>query len=245
VPGTLVVETEEFRVEVADACDASEVQTLYAEYVGAHLRCYSDQIGTQDASFEDWSKALCAISFDEVLSDIKASRAVAQQTLRATEPPAVAANKAAPKSRPLAGPVPGVLKCTQRGAAECAQPVVGYLLYELREKGEKKKRQRFCEIVNLVVSSSHRGLGAGNLLMKGLLDHLGLAAMPHAQDLRLFVAAENKVPRAWYSRMGFREAGFQPEKVNGETVGFIRMIRNSRIGSGTNPAEREPVCIAQ
>mmetsp|Transcript_56375 Transcript_56375/g.126791 ORF Transcript_56375/g.126791 Transcript_56375/m.126791 type:complete len:211 (-) Transcript_56375:301-933(-) len=156
VPGALVVETEEFRVEVADAADASEVQSLYAEYVGVHQECYSGHPVTETASFEDWAKALSAISFDEVLTTIQAS--VAESPLSATDQPtAVAANKAAPKKRLPAEPVPGVLKCTQRGAQDRAQSVVGYLLYELREKGEKKKKQRFCEIVNLVVSSHHRG----------------------------------------------------------------------------------------
>eukprot|EP00403_Amphidinium_massartii_P030762 CAMPEP_0178396642 /NCGR_PEP_ID=MMETSP0689_2-20121128/13833_1 /TAXON_ID=160604 /ORGANISM="Amphidinium massartii, Strain CS-259" /LENGTH=253 /DNA_ID=CAMNT_0020017321 /DNA_START=26 /DNA_END=784 /DNA_ORIENTATION=+ len=193
-----VAASDDFRIEAAAVTDASDVQSLYSEYVQAHVNCYAAHPNMGDVSFEEWAKALSAISFDQVLSDIQGSAAAVQQSQSAPQSPTATGKKAgSQKKRPLAEPVPGVLKCIARGATPADTSVVGYLLYELREKGEKKKKQRFCEIVNLVVSESHRGHGAGNLLLQGLTDYLEAAAVPHAGDLRLFVAAGNKVPREW------------------------------------------------
>jgi len=106
-----------------------------------------------------------------------------------------------------------------------ADGCVGYILYELREKGPHgKRRQRFCELVNVVVSSNHRGCGAGRLLLDALLADVASNAPGHNGDLRLFVAERNAAPRAWYKRLGFADAGWQTECVAGSDVRFLRMM---------------------
>jgi len=103
--------------------------------------------------------------------------------------------------------------------------VVGYILYELREKGPHgKRRQRFCELVNIVVHSKHRGCGAGRLLFEALCDDVASKAPSHMGDLRLFVAERNTAPRAWYKRLGFTDAGWETECVGGADVRFLRMM---------------------
>merc|ERR1711972_8137 len=100
-------------------------------------------------------------------------------------------------------------------------------LYELREKGSSTKRQQYCEIVNIVVNAQHRGKGAGRLLYEHLLHHLQRYHSLYAKDLRLYVAENNEAPRAWYARLGFRESGWQTEKIHGTEIKFVRMIKES------------------
>jgi len=114
-----------------------------------------------------------------------------------------------------------LLKCVAEGSDD----PIGYVLYELREKGPKgKNRQRFCELVNIVVKSDYRGCGAGGLMFKALRADLALTAPSHATDLRLFVAERNASPTAWYTRLGFTEAGWQSECLGGSEVRFLRMM---------------------
>jgi len=122
------------------------------------------------------------------------------------------------------------LECIDDG---CDPSLVGYILYELREKGPRGKgRQRFCELVNIVVCSKHRGCGAGRLLFEALCSDVASNAPRHIGDLRLFVAERNADPRAWYTRLGFADAGWQTECVGGSEVRFLRMMfKNERLGS--------------
>jgi ribosomal protein S18 acetylase RimI-like enzyme len=103
--------------------------------------------------------------------------------------------------------------------------LVGYILCELRSKGSKKKKQLYCEVVNVVVSESHRGCGAGRLLFEALCTDVSNAAPNHAKDLRLYVAEQNLGPTAWYRRLGFCDSGWQSETVGTDEVKFLRMIR--------------------
>lgn len=103
--------------------------------------------------------------------------------------------------------------------------VVGYALCELRSKGPKKKKQLYCELVNIVVAKSHHGCGAGRYLFDAFVADVKQAAPGHAGDLRLFVAEKNQMPLTWYRRLGFRDSGWQVESVGGAEVRFLRMIR--------------------
>jgi ribosomal protein S18 acetylase RimI-like enzyme len=125
----------------------------------------------------------------------------------------------------LSGALEGVklLKCTAQGSTT----PIGYILYEMREKGPRgKKRQRFCELVNIVVDSKHRGCGAGRLLFDALRMELASSNPAHAGDLRLFVAERNEGPLAWYRRLGFTDAGWQSESLGGSEIQFLRMMYN-------------------
>eukprot|EP00931_Biecheleriopsis_adriatica_P115165 TRINITY_DN90992_c0_g1_i1.p1 TRINITY_DN90992_c0_g1~~TRINITY_DN90992_c0_g1_i1.p1 ORF type:complete len:234 (-),score=66.90 TRINITY_DN90992_c0_g1_i1:154-855(-) len=106
--------------------------------------------------------------------------------------------------------------------------LVGYLLGELRSKGSKKKKQSYCELVNIVVREAYRnGCGAGRRLFEAFCADVKDAAPEHAGDLRLYVAEQNIAPLGWYRRLGFRDSGWQSESVAGTEVRFLRMIRKS------------------
>lgn len=115
-----------------------------------------------------------------------------------------------------------LLVCVDRNKGS---KVVGYALCELRSKGPKKKKQLYCELVNIVVAKSHHGCGAGRYLFDAFVADVKQAAPGHADDLRLFVAEKNQRPLAWYRRLGFRDSGWQVENVGGAEVRFLRMIR--------------------
>lgn len=115
-----------------------------------------------------------------------------------------------------------LLVCVDRSKGS---KVVGYALCELRSKGPKKKKQLYCELVNIVVAKSHHGCGAGRYLFEAFVEDAKQAAPGHAQDLRLFVAEKNQQPLSWYRRLGFRDSGWQVERVGGAEVRFLRMIR--------------------
>lgn len=113
-----------------------------------------------------------------------------------------------------------VLACVERGESGA---LVGYVLYELREKGPASRRQQYCELVNIVVREQSRGLGAGRLLFEALEADLAQHAAGHASDLRLYVAERNEAPLAWYKRLGFKEAGHQWETIGEEPIHFYRL----------------------
>jgi len=115
-----------------------------------------------------------------------------------------------------------LLVCVDRNKGS---KVVGYALCELRSKGPKKKKQLYCELVNIVVAKSHHGCGAGRYLFDAFVADVKQAAPGYAQDFRLFVAEKNQKPLTWYRRLGFRDSGWQVESVGGAEVRFLRMIR--------------------
>lgn len=106
--------------------------------------------------------------------------------------------------------------------------VVGYVLGELREKGPKKHRQFYTELVNIVVRSDFRSCGAAKLLFSAFREELARSAPKHSGDVRLYVAEQNKPPTDWYRRLGFKDSGWQAEIMGGEKVLFRRMIRNNQ-----------------
>lgn len=116
-----------------------------------------------------------------------------------------------------------LLKCVEVSSG-C---VVGYVLYELREKGSKTRRQRFCELVNIVVRKDRQSCGAGRRLFEAVCADLSASATTREQsaDMRLFVAERNEKPLLWYRRLGFTPAGWQSEKLNSTEVKFMRMAR--------------------
>jgi len=140
---------------------------------------------------------LGAIDFEAVISDLSSSRKRGGGAVR-------------------------LLKCVEtahRGS------LVGYVLYELREKGTPRRRQRYCELVNIVVAAGHRSCGAGRLLFEALFEDLVCTAPVRAADLRLYVARSNTGPLEWYRRLGFRDVGRQTECIGGAQVDFLRMAR--------------------
>jgi len=115
-----------------------------------------------------------------------------------------------------------LLKCIDNSSSSSP---VGYILYQLREKGPRgKRKQRYCELVNIVVHSDHRGCGAGRCLFEAFCEDVVSTAPGFAGDLRLYVAEHNSGPRAWYKRMGFKDAGWQTECLGGSQVRFQRMM---------------------
>lgn len=115
-----------------------------------------------------------------------------------------------------------LLKCVEDGRGPSP---IGYVLYELREKGSPgKRRQSYCELVNIVVGSEHRGCGAGRILLDALRADLAATAPSRSEDVRLYVAERNAGPRAWYTRLGFTPAGWQTECIGGAEVRFLRMM---------------------
>jgi ribosomal protein S18 acetylase RimI-like enzyme len=105
------------------------------------------------------------------------------------------------------------------------QSPIGYIVYEFRTKGARgKRRQHYCELVNIVVQSKYQGHGAGRLLFEALCKDVPATAPEHADDLRLFVAERNVGPKAWYTRLGFKHAGWQTERLGGVDVRFLRMM---------------------
>eukprot|EP00931_Biecheleriopsis_adriatica_P068250 TRINITY_DN42231_c0_g1_i1.p1 TRINITY_DN42231_c0_g1~~TRINITY_DN42231_c0_g1_i1.p1 ORF type:complete len:266 (+),score=59.07 TRINITY_DN42231_c0_g1_i1:93-800(+) len=196
-----------FEVRQAIANDAKALSSLYQQdYVDCHRGLHSD-IPAGDAAVAEWEAALGAVDFDDVLA----------------APPQPLRQKIQPKAGRKQIPENSVrlLKCTARNS-KSGTPV-GYVLYEIREKGPRTARQRYCELVNIVVQESSRGCGAGRALFDALREDLVQTAPEHAGDLRLFVAERNLGPLEWYRRIGFRESGWQTETIGGSTVRFVRM----------------------
>mmetsp|Transcript_100176 Transcript_100176/g.311572 ORF Transcript_100176/g.311572 Transcript_100176/m.311572 type:complete len:255 (-) Transcript_100176:201-965(-) len=147
------------------------------------------------ASAADWEAALGPVDFENVIREAAGGRSSVR-----------------------------LLKCVDL-KDQGPRSLVGYVLYELREKGPPHKRQRYCELVNIVVRSQHRGCGAGRLLFEALREDLVRTAPARAGDLRLFVDKSNAGPLEWYRRLGFQEAGKQSECVGGTQVNFLRMAK--------------------
>jgi ribosomal protein S18 acetylase RimI-like enzyme len=212
--------------------DALQLAKLYkVDYVGIHSCVHSDLDGVNQATFEEWEKALGPVDFNAVIADVAAAAGVQAKKVKSGKNAKTGGGRGG-KGRQE--PVVGIFKCTEKQAPSGKQsPVVGYILFELREKGSSTKRQQYCEIVNIVVSSHHRGLGAGRLLYEHLLRHLQECHPTHAKDMRLYVAERNDAPRAWYSRLGFRESGWQSEQVQGTEVKFVRMIKDANSSSSS------------
>jgi len=161
-----------------------------------HRRMFQGALPRHSASMDDWKEALGPIDFEDVLTDLV--RLGDKSEVR-------------------------VLICVDEACEESV--VVGYILFELRQKGRGKARQRYCEVVNVVVAKGHRGRGAGRLLFEAMLSDLSRTAPAFSADVRLFVAQENEVPMNWYTRLGFKTGGMQSEKIAGVGVPFVRMIR--------------------
>jgi len=191
-----------FVVCKATARDVQALRKLYErDYVTCHRNCHPGAAGA--ASEADWRSALGDADFEAVIDE-------------------VASNNGAGSVR--------LLKCVEveGSGPQSHGKLVGYVLYELREKGSPRRRQRYCELVNIVVSEDHRGCGAGRRLFEALRSDLaGTASAAQAGDLRLYVAERNLGPLAWYRRMGFQDAGWQTERLNGAEVRFLRMTRRS------------------
>lgn len=189
--------------------DAKALSSLFQQdYVQSHRELHSGSIsGSADGA--EWEAALGAVDFEDVL-------AASSQPQRQRKERKAGRNQsgAADKSVRL-------LKCIERSSTNGCP--VGYVLYELREKGPRTCRQKYCELVNIVVQESSRGNGAGRVLLDALQEDLAQSAPDHAADLRLYVAEQNCVPLNWYRRIGFRDAGWQTESIGGDTVRFIRM----------------------
>lgn len=197
-----------FEVTGASLADVKQLTELYdKDYVATHMRLHGEREGSCQTSLMDWEKALGEVDFDAVITDIAESKT--------TKP-----KKG--KSKAKTEPIIGLLKCTHKEAQYGkSSVVVGYLLYELRVN---QKKQKFCEIVNVVVSSEYRNLGAGRLLYDHLKHYLHENHPAFATDLRLYVAEFNQAPRSWYLRLGFKDSGCQVEKIQGDNVKFLRMI---------------------
>eukprot|EP00928_Gymnodinium_smaydae_P047118 TRINITY_DN3142_c0_g2_i1.p1 TRINITY_DN3142_c0_g2~~TRINITY_DN3142_c0_g2_i1.p1 ORF type:complete len:223 (+),score=63.08 TRINITY_DN3142_c0_g2_i1:36-671(+) len=196
-----------FGVSPAGVRDAAALTRLHEEgYVQAHRETHEGALA--EASAEEWEKALGAIDFRAVLQE-NAKKPLANN-----------------KKEELAPGDVWLLKCFggPGSKSDAKQSLVGYALCELREKGSAKKKQRYCELVNIVVSPDFRGAGAGRALFDGLLADLKRLAPAFASDLRLYVAEKNTGPMAWYHRLGFKNAGWQSETVAGTEVKFLRMM---------------------
>jgi len=188
----------------ATVADARALRELYMQdYVDCHRRVHPGAAGAARA--EAWETVLGAVDFEALLEEVEGTR----------------------KSGGSHGSV-RLLKCvaTATSGAE-AHCIVGYVLYELREKGPSRRRQRYCELVNIVVRANWRGCGAGRRLFEALCEDLACTAPAQAGDLRLYVAERNVGPLAWYRRLGFQNAGWQSELVGDTTVRFLRMARRS------------------
>lgn len=164
-----------------------------------YVECHRRQQGGKAgvASVATWEEALGAVDFEAVIGDVA--------------------------SRKTAGSV-RLLKCVEK---DRPGSLLGYVLYELREKGSARKKQRYCELVNIVVRHEHQGCGAGRALFDALRSDLVQTAPVQADDLRLYVAKSNSGPLAWYRRLGFVDAGWQSERINGVQVDFLRMARRT------------------
>lgn len=187
---------------ILDVCaavvsDASELAKLYRQdYVWAHRETHFDTQAAE-ATLEEWEVALGSLDFRAVLVDAaKATKRGVVSDVR-------------------------LLKCVDAGNARA---VVGYALYELREKGSAKRKQRYCELVNIVVSAAYRGFGVGRLLFDEIQADLACEAPSYAGDIRLYVAQRNELPLNWYRRLGFKDGGWQSENVAGTEVKFLRMV---------------------
>eukprot|EP00440_Ansanella_granifera_P052636 gb/GFBE01057070.1/.p1 GENE.gb/GFBE01057070.1/~~gb/GFBE01057070.1/.p1 ORF type:complete len:236 (+),score=62.03 gb/GFBE01057070.1/:1-708(+) len=190
--------------------DAQALASLFRQdYVICHRGLHSG-IPAGSAEISEWEAALGAVDFEEVLASPSQPSQPAQGKKKKGKQAAVAE-----KSIRL-------LKITEKQAGAAGSPV-GYVLYELREKGPRTARQKYCELVNIVVQESSRGCGAGRILFDALRDDLAQTAPDHAADLRLYVAEHNLEPLNWYRRIGFQDAGWQNETIGGDMVRFIRM----------------------
>jgi len=203
-----------FVVQEASLSDAQALSKLFQQdYLEWH-RGLHEEVPAGAAGQAEWEAALGAVDFEEVLSP------------PASEPAGKAGKKKkAGKGRPAATGAERtvrLLKCTERKTSGRSL-LVGYVLYELREKGPRTARQKYCELVNIVVQSSSRGHGAGRVLFEGLRADLAASAPEFALDLRLYVAERNLAPTAWYRRMGFQDSGWQQEEIGGDKVCFKRM----------------------
>lgn len=201
VPASAPLPAQDFVVCQATPRDAAALTDLYERgYVTCHRNMHRGSAAC--ASLDDWRNALGRMDFEEVLCE-------------------VFANKGTGDVR--------ILKCAEEDAAGTPGRgrLVGYVLYELREKGPKTRRQRFCELVNIVVSAEHRGCGAGKKLFEALCADLASSAAVQATDIRLFVAERNAGPLAWYRRLGFENAGWQSEQLGSAEVKFLRMVRRT------------------
>lgn len=217
--------------------DVPELARLHAQdYVQCHRRLQGG--AASKAPFAEWEEALGAIDFEDVVSclpDVNEDGSgtevtfprmnEARQDLRCGKKcKTVEHEKAAAPSTAKVR----LLKCVERssiGSGGEKQPkLVGYVLYELREKGPRRSRQRYCELVNIVVRGEYRGCGAGRYLFEALRRDLEKTAVAEAGDLRLFVAERNIGPLAWYRRLGFVVAGSQTEHIGGVQVNFVRMV---------------------
>lgn len=188
-----------FHVSKPTLKDATALNCLYEnDYVQCHRGLFDGSAAS--ASMPEWKDALGDVDFRDVIRDTLADKGTGSVRL---------------------------LKCTVSSGSKLldVERPVGYVLYELRSKGPKKNRQRFCELVNIVVDDRYRGNGAGSVLLEALLDDLDKTAKAESGDVRLFVAEQNIAPANWYKRMGFAPSGFQNEKVGGDDVKFVRMIR--------------------
>lgn len=200
------VQSPGFVVSAAGPSDVEALNVLYQQdYLQAHMRMHGD---VARASTEEWETALGPIDFASLLDSRGCSSEGDVRLLTCVEDDN------------------GNLITQGCRAGDTCRPV-GYVLYELREKGSPgKRRQRFCELVNIVVNARHRGCGAGRLLFDALCDDLAATAPGRAGDLRLFVAERNVGPREWYKRLGFKDAGWQIEHLAGKEVRFVRMMRS-------------------
>lgn len=203
-----------FMVCQATMDDVRVLSEIYAEdYVACH-RTVHRRSPAGAAAAEEWEAALGPVDFKSVLEDVIANKGGGEVRLLKC----VEVFSHATSTSPDGG---GACNATSN------RPV-GYVLYELRQKfqkGPKKRPQRFCELVNIVVRQELRGAGAGRCLFEAFCKNLQETASQQAEDIRLFVAESNVEPIQWYRRLGFRDAGFQSEQVGGQEVKFVRMIR--------------------